>query len=104
MLDSLLTINNFQNATRSLSSHLFNEINRVRDSEMASAGFTCYARLTLDLKGKPGFDGLSVSALPWALGRLIKPLCAVDFKDRVRTLKRGLADDWSQSQGNLFGV
>lgn len=84
-----------------------NEINRVRDSEMASTGLTCYARLTLDLKGKPDFDGLSVSALPWALGRLIKhdlgALCAVDFEDSVRALKRGLADDWSQSQGNLSG-
>lgn len=83
------------------------EINRVRDTEMASTGLTCYARLTLDPSGKPDFQGMSVSALPWALGRLIEhdlgALCAVDFEGSVHALKRGLADDWSQCQGNMSG-
>lgn len=87
---------------------LTSEINRVRDGEMAPVGLTCYARLTLDPNGKPDFEGLSVSALPWALGRLCKQdigaLCAESFDDSVRTLKRTLADDWSRHKGELPGA
>ncbi|MGY4817902.1 DEAD/DEAH box helicase [Pseudomonas chlororaphis subsp. piscium] len=90
-----------------VDSPLASEITRVRDGEMAATGLTCYAKLTLGPSGEPDFDGLSVSALPWALGRLLSrnigALCAVDFDESVRALKRGLADDWSHQQDKSLG-
>ncbi|MFJ3115100.1 DEAD/DEAH box helicase [Pseudomonas protegens] len=84
------------------------EVAKVRDGEMAATGLTCYAKLTLGPNGEPNFESLSVSALPWALGRLasgdIGALCAVTFDESVRELKRVLADEQSQWADKRLGA
>ena len=64
-----------KNEAELLSEKLFGE----EDSPLASyeqeqrldtEGMTCFAKLTVDKEGTPDFKGLSVSTLPWALGKL----------------------------------
>ncbi|ALS94569.1 hypothetical protein ADT26_14960 [Xanthomonas oryzae] len=42
----------------------------ARDSELCADGFTCFAKLKLSVNGRPNFDAISFSALPWAIGQL----------------------------------
>ncbi|KVC64306.1 hypothetical protein WI72_07620 [Burkholderia ubonensis] len=67
-------------------------IERVRDEEMAPEGLTCFAKLTIGAGGRSAGDDLSVSALPWALGRLrdgeLSDLSAEAFEADAAMLKR----------------
>ncbi|WP_260427075.1 hypothetical protein [Burkholderia stagnalis] len=62
-------------ATRAIDEHVAARaaartvIEKIRDEEMAPEGLTCFARLTIGAEGRSSGDNLSVSALPWALGR-----------------------------------
>ncbi|TCV91635.1 hypothetical protein EC912_11065 [Luteibacter rhizovicinus] len=77
-----------------------------RDAEAAAEGLTCFAKLTVSHEGKPDFDGISLSALPWALGRLqhgdMTDLCADAFEASAQDLKQGLLDDLSDSEDGIF--
>ncbi|WP_266157461.1 AAA domain-containing protein, partial [Dyella silvatica] len=80
---------------------------RARDGEMAAAGLTCFAKLSVNPKGEPDFNGLSLSALPWALGKLagkdMDALCAEAFEASVAKLKHGLLDEFSQQEEKILG-
>ncbi|MCE4361910.1 AAA domain-containing protein [Xanthomonas hortorum] len=61
-------------ATRIVAAHLSDpeasSIVAARDSELSADGCTCFARLKLSADGRPDFEGISFSALPWAMGQL----------------------------------
>lgn len=42
------------------------------EQRLKSEGQTCFAKLKLDKDGYPQFDDVSVSTLPWAIGKLLK--------------------------------
>jgi hypothetical protein len=45
-------------------------------------GKTCFAKLTVDSEGYPNFDKISLSTLPWALGRLLeRNFAAINYKN-----------------------
>lgn len=71
------------------------EVERIRDEEMASEGLTCFAKVRLGQGGCIIADTLSVSALPWALGRLqasaLEELCADAFDASLTSLKEDIA-------------
>lgn len=85
-------------ATRLIEAHVAERatartvIERIRDEEMAPEGLTCFAKLSIGAGGRSSGDALSVSALPWALGRLregeLTDLTAVAFDADAAMLKR----------------
>ncbi|KVN26402.1 hypothetical protein WT11_32365 [Burkholderia stagnalis] len=85
-------------ATRAIDEHVAaraaarTAIEKIRDEEMAPEGLTCFARLTIGAEGRSSGDNLSVSALPWALGRLrdgeLSDLSAEAFDADAAMLKR----------------
>ncbi|VCU72433.1 Viral (Superfamily 1) RNA helicase [Pigmentiphaga humi] len=70
-------------------------IEQIRDDEMAPEGLTCFAKMKLGQGGRVNADSLSVSALPWALGRLksgeLEGLCADSFESSLTGLRDDLA-------------
>lgn len=84
-------------ATRLIEAHVAERstarsaIERIRDEEMAPEGLTCFAKLAIGAGGRSSGDALSVSALPWALGRLrdgeLSDLNAAAFDAHAATLK-----------------
>lgn len=70
-------------------------IEQARDDEMAPEGLTCFAKLKLEQDGRMNAESLSVSALPWALGRLesgeLGDLRADVFESSLGALKTDLA-------------
>ncbi|WP_158020756.1 DEAD/DEAH box helicase [Chromobacterium sphagni] len=72
---------------------------RQRDEEMEPEGRTCFAKLPISSDGVPNFKNLSVSTLPWALGKLLQgelgSLCAESFEQAVEDLRHQLASSWS---------
>ncbi len=85
-------------ATRLIDAHVAERttartvIERIRDEEMAPEGLTCFAKLSIGAGGRSSGDALSVSALPWALGRLrdgeLSDLNAAAFDADAATLRR----------------
>ncbi|MBB1191968.1 hypothetical protein EII07_29265, partial [Klebsiella pneumoniae] len=71
------------------------QIEQVRDDEMAPEGLTCFAKVRLGQDGRVIADSLSVSALPWALGRLhsdaLEDLCAQAFESSLTDLRKDIA-------------
>ncbi len=70
-------------------------IDQIRDDEMAPEGLTCFAKVKLGYSGQVNADSpLSVSALPWALGRLqsgaLEELCADAFEANLIALREDL--------------
>ncbi|WP_181321977.1 DEAD/DEAH box helicase [Trinickia symbiotica] len=69
-------------------------IDQIRDEEMAPEGLTCFAKVKLGQSGRVNADSLSVSALPWALGRLqsgaLEDLCAEAFEASLIALREDL--------------
>jgi hypothetical protein len=61
---------------------------------MAPEGLTCFAKVKLGQSGRVNADSLSVSALPWALGRLqsgaLEDLCADAFEASLIALREDL--------------
>ncbi|MFT4063339.1 DEAD/DEAH box helicase [Paraburkholderia sp.] len=70
-------------------------IEQIRDEEMAPEGLTCFAKMKVGQGGRVNIDSLSVSALPWALGRLergeLADLGAEAFDAGLKGLKDDLA-------------
>lgn len=70
-------------------------IEQIRDEEMAPEGLTCFAKVRLGQGGRVQTDSLSVSALPWALGRLksgkLEDLCADAFESSLMSLRNDMA-------------
>lgn len=70
------------------------QIEQVRDDEMAPEGLTCFAKVRLGQDGRVSADSLSVSALPWALGRLqgetLEDLCAQAFESSLTDLREDI--------------
>ncbi|MGX7002823.1 DEAD/DEAH box helicase [Caballeronia sp. KNU42] len=70
-------------------------IEQIRDDEMAPEGLTCFAKVKLGQGGRVSADSLSVSALPWALGRLqsgeLEDLSADTFESSLTALRDDLA-------------
>jgi len=75
------------------------EIIRLRDEEMSPEGRTCYAKLPISIDGHPIFNELSVSSLPWALGRVhqstLESLCAETFEQAAEDLRHQMESCWS---------
>lgn len=69
-------------------------IEQIRDDEMAPEGLTCFAKVKLGQDGRVSANSLSVSALPWALGRLqkgeLEDLCADAFESSLTSLREDL--------------
>jgi len=64
-----------KNEAELLSEKLFGEeasplASYEQEQRLDTEGMTCFAKLTVDKEGTPDFKGLSVSTLPWALGKL----------------------------------
>jgi hypothetical protein len=93
-------------AQRYVDQRLSDELEEVRDAEMAAEGLTCFAKLTVSDKGKPDFDSMSFSALPWAMGRLkdddIGNLVPESFESSVSALKRELNAWLSQQEDGIL--
>ncbi|MDC8758109.1 DEAD/DEAH box helicase [Janthinobacterium fluminis] len=53
----------------------------------ALQGRSCFARITLNAAGEPNFDPVSVSTVPWALGRGLNALGLDAFDDAQQDLK-----------------
>jgi hypothetical protein len=65
----------------------------VEDAERAELeGSTCFAKLKLSEDGVPCFEGLSISTLPWALGKTKEEGLSSLGYDVFATAKRHLAD------------
>ena len=63
-------------------------------------GLTCFAKVALNVLGEPQWDKVSVSTVPWALGRLksfgLGGLDFDDFQSNLKTLQHELADFQTQ--------
>lgn len=57
-------------------------------------GETCFARLTVDGEGRPAFDNISISTLPWALGKLqqadLKAFSDTVYREEEKNLKNDI--------------
>ncbi|WHN65395.1 AAA domain-containing protein [Cysteiniphilum sp. QT6929] len=98
-----LHINLFDlNEINTIVDNVFNEVSdgyqevewEERKDENLTEGFSCYAKLTVDQNGTPLFDTMSVSTLPWALGKLcqnaLDQLVMTEFEKSCEKLQEGL--------------
>lgn len=81
-----------------------NQPSELEDSEDFERGdyegLTCFAKVALNALGEPQWDKVSVSTVPWALGRLksfgLGGLDFEDFRSNLKTLQHELADFQTQ--------
>lgn len=98
-----LHINLFDlNEISTIVNNVFNEVStgyqevewEERKDENLTEGLSCYAKLTVDQNGTPLFDTMSVSTLPWALGKLcqnsLDQLVMTEFEKSCEKLQEGV--------------
>lgn len=90
--------------SRLVQATLRNQSSELEDNEDFERGdyegLTCFAKVALNVFGEPQWDQVSVSTVPWALGRLksfgLGGLDFAAFQSNLKTLQHELADFQTQ--------